>query len=318
MAWSDFRHIAASLLPAFICALAMGCTLLAAIPIACAGLVEADYRTMKLGLTPGAFPNVDQREAQAAMHLWTRELARGMGIKAEPKTIIYKSTEDLLAAANKGELSVVSLPALDYLKVRKRARMSPILVSSRNCGQQGRFLIVTRRDSGIKSIRDLRGRSLLMATQKLQPAGQLWLSVLLLREGSRDQARYFSEVKETISPSKALLNVFFRKSDAVMLSRGALETSVALNPQLGSQLAILAESGSLLGAITCVPDNVSQNMKRSIENVAVHLHENSIGKQMFTLFQMDRVIPFNNSYLSGLEELLRERERLLAKRAKKR
>jgi hypothetical protein len=38
---------------------------------------------------------------------------------------------------------------------------------------------------------------------------------------------------------------------------------------------------------------------------------------MFTLFQIDRAILFQPSHLEGLEELLREREQLLAKMVKK-
>jgi ABC-type phosphate/phosphonate transport system substrate-binding protein len=90
-----------------------------------------------------------------------------------------------------------------------------------------------------------------------------------------------------------------------------------LNPQIGRQLKVVAESKPLHGDITCIPTTVSENMKRTIENAALHLHETTSGKQMFTLFQIDRVIPFNPSYLSGLEELLRERDRLTTRRMKR-
>lgn len=288
-------------------------------PPASADLLDtSECRSVRVGLTNRSFPNVDQREALAAMQLWSRELARGMGIKSETKTIIYSRNEDLVAAVNKGELTIVSLPALDYLKIRRKVHMSPALVSIGASGYKSRYLLVTRRDSGIRTFHDLRGKSLVMASSNVQSPASLWLSVFLLKEGNRDQTRFFREVKESLSPSKALMNVFFRKSDVALLSRGAFETSIALNPQLGNQMAIMSESGNLVGVITCITDNVSSNLRRSIENAAMHLHENSIGKQMCTLFQMDRVVPFQASYLSGLEELLRERDRLLAMRARKR
>jgi ABC-type phosphate/phosphonate transport system substrate-binding protein len=226
-------------------------------------------------------------------------------------------TRDLLAAVNRGELSIVNLPAIEYLDIRKNARMSPSLLAAGYHENKYRYLIVARRDSGITSIPKLRGKSLAMATQKIRTVGSMWLSVLLSRNGYVDPSKFLGEIKESISPSKALLNVYFGKYDAAMLSRGALEASIALNPQLGRQLAILAESGNFPGSITCIPHNVSTHVKRRIEERAVHLHESSVGKQMFTLFQMERAVPFNPVYLEGLEELVRDWKKLSAQRGRR-
>lgn len=277
-----------------------------------AGKVDISSEKLTVGFTSTSFPNADQREVQAAMHLWTRELARQMGIKAQPGTIIFSRTEDLVEAVNKGELSVVSLPALDYLYFRKIAHMSPSLVSAAVNGYEGSLLLVVRSDSGIRTIRDLRGKTLLLAARKARSSSRLWLSVLLLREGIRDPARFFRATEEAVSPSKALINIYFGKNDALILSREAFEASIVLNPQLGKKMTVLAHSGNILGVLTCIPDTVNKDLRHLIEIKAQHLHETGIGRQMFTLFQMERVVPFHPSYLEGLEDLLRERNRLAA------
>jgi len=298
-------------------ALATVIVLLGHAPITFADQADTFPKVLKVGFSAGVFPDVDQRDVQVAMQLWTKELARGMGIKAEPQTIIYNRTEDLLAAVKKGELIVVSLPALEFLSIRSRAPMSPALVSLSNTGKKRQFILVTRRDSGFTSLRGLRNRSILIPSRRKYSAGQIWLDVLLLQEGNKNPATFFGQMKLADSASQALMGVFFKKVDAAIVTRGTLETSAILNPQLGSQLTVIAESPSFLGDITCVPNNVSERLKRSIENAAMHLHENTVGKQMFTLFQMDRAILFQPSYLEGLEELLKERDRLLAKKVKK-
>jgi len=154
-----------------------------------ADTVDISSEKLTVGFTPTSFPNADQREVQAAMHLWTREPARQMGIKTQPGTVIFSRTEDLVEAVNKGELSVVSLPALDYLFFRKVARMSPSRVSSGVSGYEGSLLLVVRNDSGIRKIRDPRGKTLLLASGKASSSSRLWLSVLLLRERNRLAAR---------------------------------------------------------------------------------------------------------------------------------
>jgi ABC-type phosphate/phosphonate transport system substrate-binding protein len=270
-----------------------------------------------VGFASGIFPDADQSDVQAAMQLWTKQLALGMGIKSAPHTIIYTGAEELTAAVNRGELTIVSLPALDYLHIRRTARMSPALVSYSNSGNKRRFLLVTRRDSGIRSVRHLRNRSLLLPSRKKYSAGHIWLDVLLLREGLPDNGSFYRQTKESATSSQALMAVFFKRYDAAVITRGALETGATLNPQLRDQLTIIAESDILLGDITCIPDNVAPGLRRAIENAAEHLHESAVGKQIFTLFQMDRAIPFQPSHLAGLEALLRERDRLKARAAKK-
>jgi hypothetical protein len=73
---------------------------------------------------------------------------------------------------------------------------------------------------------------------------------------------------------------------------------------------VIAESKPLHGDITCVPTMVSEKLKRAITNSALHLHETTTGKQIFTLFQIDKVIPYKASYLEGLIALLREQAKL--------
>jgi hypothetical protein len=135
-----------------------------------------------------------------------------------------------------------------------------------------------------------------------------------MREGVRDVHDYLGKLADAGKPSQAIPGVFFRQYDAAIVPRGSFETCIAVNPQLGKELIILAESKSLTSEISCIPVTLGKRMRQAIETAALTLHETAVGRQMTTLFHIDRVIPFNPSYLAGLEGLLRERVRLTAKR----
>jgi ABC-type phosphate/phosphonate transport system substrate-binding protein len=272
---------------------------------------------LRVGFSARVFPNVDQRDARIAMELWTRELARGLGYKVEPQTIIFQKPNELMESVNKGEMTVVTLPATEYLQMRDRVRMTPEIVEASNEGLSRRFQIIVRKDSGIRSLADLRGKTIFIPSSSRFNISHVWLDVLLMREGHGDRASYFRDVKESAA-SKSIMGVFFRKADAAIVTRSALETSKSLNAQVGRDLTIIAESKNLIGDVTCVPLSVNDDLKRSIENAALHLHETATGRQMFTLFQIERTIPFKSSYMDGIIELLRERDRLAGKIGKKR
>jgi ABC-type phosphate/phosphonate transport system substrate-binding protein len=275
-------------------------------------------KVVRAGFSSRVFPDVDQREVQVAMELWTRELARSMGIRNQFQTIIFKKPAELLNAVKRGELIVVTLPAMEYLQIKDKTLLSPSIVSAKYAGNSLQYLLIVHRASGIRSVADLRGKSISLPSSTKHEASHIWLDVLLMRDGKSDRSNFFRQVKESATSSQSIMGVFFKQSDAAIVSRGALETSRALNSQVGSQLLIISESKSLLGDLTCIPSSVGENLRHSIENAALHLHETTVGKQMFTLFQIDRTIPFQPSYFDGLIELLRERDRLMAKRGKRR
>ena len=287
-------------------------------PYTGAELQDVLPKVLRVGFSSRVFADTDPRDAQAAMELWTKELSHSMGIKALPRTIIFRNTADLLEAVNKGDLIIVSLPAIDYLKIHDEAQLTPSIVSSSNAGRGREFVLITRRDRGIRTVADLRGKTINLLPAAKQEVSHLWLDVLLMREGKRDSSSFFRQVKEAASASQAIMTVFFKQADAAIVSRGAFETSKDLNPQIGNQLSVIAESKSLMGDISCIPNMVNNKLKLSIEYAAEHLHESTIGKQIFTLFQIDRTIPFQPSYLDGISDLLRERDRLLTKLKRKR
>jgi phosphonate transport system substrate-binding protein len=240
-----------------------------------------------------------------------------MGLRTVPQTVIFKNAADLLAAVKRGELTIVSLPAIDYLKIRNEVRMTPFVVSSSNAGKARQFILLVRRDSGIRTVADLRGKTVLILPATKHEVCHLWLDVLLIREGNRDRSTFLRQVKEANSASQAIMALFFRQTDAAIVSRGAFETAMDLNPQIGNQLSVISESKSLLGDITCIPDSVNDKLRISIEYAALHLHERAIGRQIFTLFKIDRTISYQPSYISGVSDLLKEYARLKAKAFKR-
>jgi phosphonate transport system substrate-binding protein len=286
-------------------------------PFTGAELQDVTPKVLRVGFSTRILSDIDPRDAQVAMELWTKELSRSMGIKTLPQTVIFRNAADLLEAVKKGELTIVSLTAIDYLNIRDKVRLTPSVVSSSNSGRGKEAVLITHQDSGIRTVADLRGKKILLLSPTKHEATHIWLDVLLMREGNRDRFSFFRQVKEAPSASQAIMAVFFRQADASIVSRGAFETGKILNPQIGSQLFVVAESKPLLDDITCVPSSVNEKLKRSIEYAALHLHESTVGKQIFTLFHIERTVPFQPSYLDGTVELLRERDRLLAKQIRK-
>jgi ABC-type phosphate/phosphonate transport system substrate-binding protein len=275
-------------------------------------------RVLRVGLFSRIFIDIAPQDAQVAVGLWAREMARVMGINSSVQVIVLPDSPAMSEAIRRESIDIVTLPAVEYLKIRDTVPICPLFVSANNVGRGREHILIARRDSGISTFSDLRGKTMALLPFSKHESSHIWLDVLLMREGKRHRASYFRQVKESPSASHAIMAVFFRQIDAAIVSRVAYETCVALNPQLGRLISVVAQSGSLAGEITCTPATTSEKMKLALENAAMQMHKTSMGKQMFVLFHMDRIIPYHPSYLDGLTELLKEQARLKAKPAKRR
>lgn len=284
----------------------VACTLLFCGQPTPAHAAEQLPKTLHVAFSSRVFPDIDQGDAQIAMELWARELARKAGIP-QAKVTIFADPKQIEESVRRGEMHVITLSAQEYLANRLQMPLVPAYVSANKTGPAMELLLIVHRSSGIRTVADLRGKRLITPPMTAHEPAKLWLSVLMgTRRGPG--GRYFDKVTVMTKPSQAVMAVFFRQFDAAVVRRGSFETCKAVNPQLGRELAIIAESKSLVGEITCLPATIDTRMKQAIDAAAASLHKTAVGKQMATLFQIDRVIPFKPTYLTGLEELLRHRE----------
>jgi ABC-type phosphate/phosphonate transport system substrate-binding protein len=274
-------------------------------------------KVLQVGFSSKVFPDIDNRDAKVAMELWARELSRSAGI-AEAQVTIFRDPAEWLGEVRRGRLHMITMPAIEYLRYRDKIPLYPAFVAANKTGRNMEQLIIVHRKSGIQTVKELRGKSFAILPPMKYEASQIWLELLLKRNGYSDQNTCFSQVKEFPKASQAIMGVFFRQIDGCIVSRGSFETCKTLNPQLGRELFIIAESKSLMGEVSCLTAGTGENLKTAMEKAALHLQENSLGRQILTLFQTDRVVTFKSSDLDGIAELLAERERVPATPARKR
>jgi ABC-type phosphate/phosphonate transport system substrate-binding protein len=274
-------------------------------------------KILHVAFSSRVFPDVDPRDARIAMELWANELSRKAGIP-QAQVTLFNSPDEIRKMVRSGVIHLVTLPPMEYLAWQRELNITPAYVAANKSGRVMEYLLIVRRNSGMTKVPDLRGKTLAMPPAAKDQTCSLWLTVLLMREGVRDAHGYLGKLADAGKPSQAILGVFFRQYDAAIVPRGSFETCITVNPQLGKELIILAESKSQIGEITCLPVTLGRRMRQAIDTAALSLHETPVGRQMTTLFHIDRVIPFNPSYLAGLEDLMRERARLMNSRSKKR
>ncbi len=270
-------------------------------------------KVLQVGFSSKVFQDIDKRDAQAAMELWAKQLSRSSGVPGAQVTIFH-DTAALQRAVRKKKTHLVTMSAIEYLKIHDGLPITPAFVATNKVGRNMDQLLIVHRNSGIRKVKDLRGRSFAILPSAKLEAGRIWLNVFLVKNGVSEGTACFRQVKEFSRASQAIMGVFFGQVDGAVVSRGSFETCNTLNPQLAKDLVVIAESKSLMGDVTCMPTYISDRLRSAIERAAMHLHESNVGRQILTLFQIDRVARFRETDMDGITELLAEQAALRANR----
>jgi ABC-type phosphate/phosphonate transport system substrate-binding protein len=269
-------------------------------------VIKVAYSTRLMG-------DVDSRDAQVGIDAFARELSRLAGVKTVPRAVLFTEPGPILDSLKRKEIDLISLPAIDYLRIREREVLEPAFVASNQVDRGQERILVVHQGNPQRSAASLRQKALLAAARSRDEITHLWLENVVAREGSPDLQTHFGRVKEVTKASQAFLSLFFRQADAAAGPRGVFETMAQLNPQIGEQLTVIAQSRSLVGYISCFRRDFNQTLKDIIRERAVRMNDAPNLKQMFILLQVDRIVLFQPSYLENLAEMWKEHQNARAK-----
>jgi ABC-type phosphate/phosphonate transport system substrate-binding protein len=274
---------------------------------------------LNVGYSIQVFVDVDA-EAQNAMKVWSDQILKRRFGEGTARNVIFPDEARLEAAFRRKEVDVAAIIADEYVALRQRVAMEPVLVPAHDGGVYQSVVLLVRRDGGFRTVLDLRGRPLSVSVQQGKTIHLKWLEILLMRQGFRRAEDFFSRVRETKGPSPAILSVFFMQSDACLTTLQAFRIASELNPQVGRELVPLAQSPEGAGAVIVFRPDLDESEKKKLANVMGTLHLDSEGRQLLRLFRMSSLAPFRAEYLSAIEGFQKEHDaldRLLARGTRK-
>jgi ABC-type phosphate/phosphonate transport system substrate-binding protein len=257
-----------------------------------------------------AFPDVDIKDATAALKIYADELGKQIGYRVESH--LYDGIEAVVRDLQEGTVDFVALSSIDYLRIRNRIDVELGVKHMKGGKGSVKYLLLTRVKSGYKTISDLRNKKLTLL--KGNETGVLYLNTLLQKLRLGEMNAFFSPIEEKIKPSQAVLAVFFGQADACIVTDLSFKTMVEMNPQLGKDLGVLSESQELVDQIAIVRTALSDDVKQKALSLAGSLKNTTRGRQVLLLFKIDDIVPMKERDLAGISDLVGEYERLRARR----
>lgn len=299
---------------------ASACGRLVLLVACCAGiLLSAEYARssgggsppIRIAFTSGMFTEVKEGDARAAVKMWSKGIIQDRGIPFDPETRILDGTQAIAEAVRSEQIEALCLLTPEYWALGSEVLSGPVVLSVNEGRITEEYVLLVHRESGIGGVADLRGRSLLFHQNQRMSLAPAWLEVLLIKSGLPRTEELAGHVTHLNKLSQTVLPVFFRKSDACVVTRRGFQTMSELNPQVGRQLKVLASSPELVPTVFCFRKSYVDPAKDKMLAEMSRVHSSPGGQQVLTIFQSEALKVAPVSSLDSALALLNEHRRLV-------
>lgn len=143
--------------------------------------------------------------------------------------------------------------------------------------------IFTRKDSGIKSVADMKNKRMAFV-DKATTAGYIFPLAYLREHGITDTDHFFSKSFFTGSHDAAINAVLTRKADVGVAKHSVYDQERKHDPRVDSELVILAESPHVPSNGLCVRSGLPELITAKLKSALLGLHTDPAGKAVLKQF----------------------------------
>jgi phosphonate transport system substrate-binding protein len=259
------------------------------VPLMPCSAMNQPEESLRIGFTSSMFTDVDENDARAAIKVWGAMIAKQTNTPATPVPVILKDAETLLQSLRKKQVDAVGITLTEYAQLLRDIHFDPIFVTYKDGSMTEQFVLLAHRKGPVKTLADLGGRSLSVHVNSRAYLAPLWLDTLLIKQGHTAAARFAARIVPNAKLSNVILPVFFRKSDVCLVTRSGFDTMVELNPQLGQQLVVLAESPPVVPAVFAFRADYRPSFREKLIADLTSLKKTAAGRQVLTIFQSEDI-----------------------------
>lgn len=142
-----------------------------------------------------------------------------------------------------------------------------------------RSYIFVRHDSGIKTVKDMRGKRMAFV-DRATASGYLFAVSFLMENGVKDTDHFFKEYYFTGSHDSAIYAVLDNRADIGTAESRVYYRIIEKDPSIKNELSIIAQSRDLPGTILCLRKDMPEKIKARIKEILLNMEKDTEGKDV--------------------------------------
>lgn len=268
----------------------------------------AEEKSYNIGVSSGAFGSVNNNDASAALKAWSTMIEKEQKLKVRFQThLLTGSSAELQKFFISGEFDGIALSTKELLE----SNLSPeyVYAGKREKGFSVNYLIVSHSQGGVASPEDLVDCNIVTFDNNQMITSLQWLEMILFKHANGKK-----KIPPVIvdSPSKAILKVFFRQSDAALITKEAFILACELNPQLKKDIRVICESPPLIPFIFILRPSAKADPDRMLlEKIILDIGNSKAGRQILMIIQSSNLVKKPVSILDTTYKFLNEHDHLI-------
>lgn len=256
------------------------------------------------------FKDINENDAKAAMKVYAKNIGDESAIDTSFGPIYLDGTNAIAGALRRKEIDMISLTSEEYLALEDQGLSGPFLMSTVNQTVTEEYILLVRDASPLRSLKDLKGRSLIVAGDIRAALIPVWLEVLCREQGLGPANQVFAKITSASKPTQVILPVFFGKVDACVATRKGWDVMGELNPQVKQQLRAIAVSAPVVPGFSCFRQDLPEVLKERLIKTAEASHGKPSFQQLMALFKTDQLSREPDARLDSTRQLLAAYHRL--------
>lgn len=264
---------------------------------------------LNIGFSRSIIGGVKESDALAVIKVWATELMVSENYMVHVRPQIYGDVREIKTGLEQKLVDLIAIATNEFFDFQSLLDLEKIVFPVYDGDMTEEYLLVVRKNSPVKELKDLMGGSLSILKNARTALSIVWLDVKLARSGMPSAAYFFNRMKSADNISKALLPIFFGKEDACLVTRKSFEIMAELNPQISHRLKILTASKGYIPGFLAFRKNYQSKIKEIALNRFEFWSQVPAGHQILTIFQVDALVPRPFDILGPTVALIKEHRR---------
>lgn len=193
-----------------------------------------------------------------------------------------------------------SVLAMEKLGVEPVAR--PVSLDG---GSTAQGYVIARRDSGIRSVGDARGKRAVFV-DRATATGYVFAVALLREMGIRNLDDYFSEYYFTGSHDTAVFAVLDGRADVGVVKSRILKRLVQKDPLIKDETRVIARSISLPDTTLCINESVPRELRERLREALLSMDGDEKGREVLARMGIARFAAADRDDFGPVYELAEE------------
>lgn len=171
--------------------------------------------------------------------------------------------------------------------------------------------IFVRKDSGIRNVVDMRGKSIVFVDPATME-GYLFPLAYLRQQGVTDFHRFFNRFYSAGSHASAIFSVLDGRADIGAAKNTVYGELVHHDPSIRQELDIIAQSPKVPEITLCMTNEIDKDLRARLSAVLLRMDTTSQGKKVLQQFRALRFVKANKADFAKIEEMAQEARAAIA------